>query len=482
MRSVNLDEAQILEAGSRLTGLLQELERTIRERPIASVLDRSELARLREMPFSSEGIGIDRLFSEIRSSVIPNSTNTAHPRFLAYVLGPSNGIAPFADAIASALNQNCNFWQLSPAANAIEQNVISWLAAQFEYPDTAGGLLTSGGSMATLIALSTGLHAHASRFRESGLQRRRSTLVAYASAEAHQCVEKCAAILGLGTDHVRRIPTDAACQLRIDQLSSAIDEDRRRGDTPFCVVASAGTVTTGAIDPIDELAQLCQAHRLWLHVDAAYGGLFVLSARVRHQLLPCGRADSIALDPHKLLFAPLEAGSLLVRDRRSLERAFRFEAAYLPDDDDPLLTNFMHAGPELSRRFKAFKVWCALRAFGVGAFVAAVDHTIDMARLLERRLTESGVCEVVAPAPLTAVCFRVSNHDDAFQRRVVATLRGEGTAFAGLATVRGRLAIRACVANYRTTASDIDYIVDRLVALADSRSDSHGDDSHSPGT
>jgi aromatic-L-amino-acid decarboxylase len=146
------------------------------------------------------------------------------------------------------------------------------------------------------------------------------------------------------------------------------------------------------------------------------------------------------------------------------------------------LTNFMHAGPELSRRFKAFKVWCALRAFGVGAFVAAVDHTIDMARLLERRLTESGVCEVVAPAPLTAVCFRVSNHDDAFQRRVVATLRGEGTAFVGLATVRGRLAIRACVANYRTTASDIDYIVDRLVALTDSRSDSHGDDSHSPGT
>lgn len=466
MRPLTLNEAGILSAGTQLIGLLQRLERSSPTRAVVPHVDRSALSDLLGAPFPHEGIGIEQLFSDIAQTVIPNSTNTSHPRFLAYVLGTPNGIAPFADAIAAALNQNCNFWQLSPAANAIEQRVISWFAAFFDYPGSSGGLMTSGGSMATLTAISTAMHARAPGMRHDGLQARSSTLVLYASEEAHHCVEKSAAILGLGTANVRTIAADSAFRMRVDELRAAVERDAREGREPFCVVATAGTINTGAIDPIAEVADLCAHQGLWLHVDAAYGGFFALSNRIRGQLLSCARADSIALDPHKLLFAPLEAGCLLVRDRRSLERAFRYESPYLPRDDDPLFTTFMNHGPELSRSFKAFKIWCALRACGVDAFVDAIEHSLEIARYFEQRLVEAGRFEMMAPVPLTAVCFRIKGRDDAFHERVMAQLRDEGTALLGPVRCRGRQAIRACVANFRTRTPDIDLIVERLTTLA----------------
>ena len=466
MTMLNLDDTQIRHAGTHLLELLQRLERSSSERRVVPALDRSALSKLRSQPFPRQGIGIDALFADISNTVIPNSTNTAHPRFLAYVLGPANGVAPFAEAIAATLNQNCNFWQLSPAANAIEQNVVSWLASLFNYPATAGGLMTSGGSVATLTALSAAMHARVGDLRRTGLQRRSSPLVLYTSAEAHRCVEKSVAILGLGTDYVRKVPVDAAFRLHLERLSDAVDADRRGGKEPFCVVATAGTVNTGAIDASAALADVCEHHGLWLHVDAAYGGFFVLSNRVRDQLLACERADSIALDPHKLLFAPLEAGALIVRDRRTLERAFRVHSTYLQAEDDPLLGNFMDYGIELSRGFKAFKIWCALRAFGITAFVEAIDHTLDMTRYFESRLLESGVFDVLSPVTLNAVCFRVMNRDNAFQQAAIDTLREEGTALVGPVRLAGRAAIRACVTNFRTRRSDVDAIVERLVVLS----------------
>lgn len=223
MPPLNLDETQILEVGTHLLRLLQSLERSSSERSVVPRLDRSALANLRHQPFLDQGIGIDQLFSEISETVVPNSTNTAHPRFLAYVLGPPNGVAPFAEAIAAALNQNCNFWQLSPAANAIEQSVVSWLASLFNYPDTAGGLMTSGGSLATLTALSAAMHARVPDLRRTGIPGRSAPLVLYTSAEAHRCVDKNAAILGLGTDNVRKVAVDSAFRMRLDRLSDALD-------------------------------------------------------------------------------------------------------------------------------------------------------------------------------------------------------------------------------------------------------------------
>ncbi len=335
---LNLSDEAILRAGELLTDFLRRYERSIPGARVLPALDRAALAELRSLPFPDRGIGVERLFQEIADKVVPNSTTIAHPRFLAYVLGPPNGVAPFADAIASTLNQNCNFWQLSPAASAI--------------------------------------------------------------------------------------------------------------------------------DPIDELAALCARERLWLHVDGAYGALFVLSRRVRDRLVRCGAADSIALDPHKLLFAPLEAGCLLVRDRESLARAFRFGASYLAADSDPLLVNFMDYGPELSRRFRAFKIWCALRAFGVRAFECAADRALELALYMRDRIRETSAFELMAPVELSSVCLRLRALDDAGNHRVLTTLAAEGTALLGPVRLGGRTGIRCCIANYRTTRADIDLVLERLLRLA----------------
>jgi aromatic-L-amino-acid/L-tryptophan decarboxylase len=465
--SLNLNDSDIEHAGELLVQFLRDYERAIPAPRIVPELDRKVLTDLLTQPFPRWGIGIDALFREIGEKIAPNSTAIAHPRFLAYVLGPSNGIAPFAEAIAAALNQNCNFWQLSPAASVIERKLMSWIGSLFGYPESAGGLVTSGGSMATLVALSAALHDKCGAdFRRTGLQGLPKPLVVYTSAEAHRCVEKDAAILGIGLDHVRKVPVDADFRVRVDLLERAVVEDRKAGKQPFCVVAAGGTINTGAVDPIDAIADFCERENLWLHVDGAYGALFVISERKRDLLRPCGRADSIALDPHKLLFAPLEAGCVLVRKPEKLRRAFGFDSSYLTADTDPLLTNFMDYGPQLSRSFKAFKVWCALQTFGVDAFVQAVDHQLDMAAYFGERIAAQPDFELMAPVALSAVCFRLKHGDDSANHRVLTALTEEGTALLGPVTLDGRSGLRACVTNYRTTREDLDLVVERLVALA----------------
>ncbi|HSB69734.1 MAG TPA: pyridoxal-dependent decarboxylase [Candidatus Methylomirabilis sp.] len=461
--SLNLSDREIERAGALLTDFLRSYEQSIPAPSVLPALNRDVLSDLFLEPFPEIGIGVDRVFRAITEKIVPNSTAIAHPRFLAYVLGPPNGIAPFADAIAAALNQNCNFWQLSPAASVIERKVIGWLAGLFEYPSTAGGLLTSGGSIATLVALATAIQAkYPGDFRRKGLQGIQAPLVVYTSEEAHRCVDKDAVILGVGLENVRKIPVDADFRMRLDGLAAAVHDDRLAGKQPCCVVAAAGTINTGAIDPIDALADFCAAEDLWLHVDGAFGALFVLSPRLHAQLRPCGRADSIALDPHKLLFAPLEAGCLLVRDRARLRQAFQFSAAYLTAASDPLFTNFMDYGPQLSRSFKALKVWCALQAFGVRAFVAAVEHMLDLARYLEDRLRAEPSWELLAPVTLNAVCFRLRNADEARSQEILAQLVDEGTALLGPVRIGDRFGLRACITNYRTQREDIDRIVGRL--------------------
>jgi aromatic-L-amino-acid decarboxylase len=464
--SLALSDEDIERAGNLLTAFLRSFEQSLHEKPVLPPLDREVLAELRDRPFSQDGIGIEQLFQEIAAKVVPNSTTIAHPRYLAYVLGPPNGIAPFAEAVAAALNQNCNFWQLSPAASVIERKVISWLAGLFGFPKEAGGIITSGGSMATLVAMAAAIqNKFPGDFRKTGLQALAAPLVVYTSEEAHRCVEKSAAILGLGLDNVRKIPVDSEFRMRADLLAAAIRQDREAGKQPFCVVAAAGTINTGAIDPLDDIADLCAAQNLWLHVDGAYGALFVLSPKIKERLLACSRADSIALDPHKLLFAPLEAGCVIVRDREKLRHAFGFSASYIPDQQDPLFTNFMDYGPQLSRSFKAFKIWCSLQVFGVSAFVAAAEHMLAIARYMSEKIQEDAQFELMAPVKLSAVCFRLRNASDVENQRMLTRLIDEGTALLGPVRIGGRFGMRACITNYRTTREDIDLILDRLRQL-----------------
>ncbi|WP_275294945.1 pyridoxal-dependent decarboxylase [Amycolatopsis sp. La24] len=466
MHPLVLSPAERAQAADALARFVDSYEESLPTRPILPDVDRDTLAKLLAEPFPAEGIGVEGFFADLRDRIVPNSTTIAHPRFLAYVQGPPNGIAPYADAISAVLNQNCNFWQLSPAASVVERSVVQWLAGLFHLGPSAGGILTNGGSGATKDAITTALTDRRPDFRERGLQSGAPPLVLYTSEEAHRCVDKAAATLGIGLGHVRHIPTDDEFRLRVDLLADAIAADRAAGLEPFCVVATAGTVTSGSIDPIGPIADLCERENLWLHVDGAYGALFVLADSARETFAPLSRADSIALDPHKMLFTPLEAGALVVKDAAKLRAAFAFSSSYLTVAEDDLMLDFMDYGPQLSRSFKALKVWAALRTFGVDAFREAAERCLRLAaRLGERVAAEPGL-DLLNPVALTAVCVRIDGRRDEEYPELLAQLANEGTALLGPARLRGQTAIRACVANYRTTEADIDRIADRLAELA----------------
>ena len=402
------------------------------------------------------GRSVESLFAELEAVIVPNSTQTAHPRFLPYVQPSPNGLSPYAEAAAAALNQNCNLWTLSPAANAVEQTVVRWFADLLGFGLGVGGLITSGGSMANLIALT----AARDRFlgvtaRTEGLQGRASPMTVYRSEEVHSSTDKAVSILGIGTKWLRHLACDDQFRIRLDLLAKAVAEDRTKGAAPFCVVASAGTVTTGAIDPMRELAAFCRAERLWLHVDGAYGALAALSERFRPALAAVGEADSVSLDPHKFLFTSFEAGCVLVKDAATLRHAFNFSPSYLT-----------MSRPQLSRGFKALKVWWSLRHYGRRAYAGVIERMADLAVYMGDVARRREEFELLAPVVFNCVCFRLAGLDDPGNRAVLKRLVDGGTAFLGPASVKGRFGLRACFMNLRTTQADVELIMDEIGRLA----------------
>jgi aromatic-L-amino-acid decarboxylase len=320
--------------------------------------------------------------------------------------------------------------------------------------------------MANLVALTAARdHRLGSEARTRGLQGQSAPLIAYASDEVHSSTDKAISMLGLGTDHLRRIATDDDFRVRLDVMEEAIAKDRRAGFEPFCVVASAGTVTTGAIDPLEELAELCRREDLWLHVDGAYGALAALSERFRAPLSPIGLADSVSLDPHKFLFCSFEAGCVLVRDRQVLRHAFHAAPSYLTMSEDPDFIDFASYGPQLSRGFKALKVWWSLKRFGANAYAAVIDRMVDLAAYMGDEILRRDGLELLAPVVFNCVCFRLTERTDAANRAALRALVDGGDAFLGPASVKGRVGLRECFMNLRTTRRDVDFILERLSEL-----------------
>lgn len=462
-RELLLREDEIREAARLLGELLADYQTSLPDRPVFPDLDRDFIRRILDEPLPEEGRALSELFREFAEEVVPNSTHVAHPRYLAYVLASPHGIAPFADALASTLNQGCALWELSPVANAVEQKVLAWFRGLFDMPADGAGYLTSGGSMANMTGLAVARDWRlGTAARGEGLQGARPRLLVYASEEVHTSVDKAVAFLGLGVESVRRIPVDEQLRMRVDRLAEAIARDRREGLDPFCVVATAGTVTTGAIDPIGPIADLCAREGLWLHVDGAYGAFAVLSEGLASSLREAGRADSLALDPHKLLFNSLEAGCVLFRDPEAARHSFGFASSYLAKPEDPDLIDFKDYGPELSRSFKALKVWWALRAFGRRAYAEAIEGLLDLAQHMAARIEAAPELELAMPVTLTAVCFRARGLDDEAQARLLRDLVESGVALLGPARVKGRFCLRACMTNLRTSEADVDRVVDAV--------------------
>lgn len=467
---LELAPERMRELGYRVIDLLVERYARLPELPAWRGATRAELdERLAED--APEGpTPFETVLARLVRDVLPYRAHVDHPRFFAFVPGAPTWAGVLGDLIASGANIFQGTWLSSAGISALELIVIDWLRQWVGYPDAAGGLFLSGGSAANLTALAC---ARTSRYGAH-----RADLVTYCSAETHSSAPRAARVLGFAAERIRSVPVDAEDRIRIDVLAAMVADDRAAGLEPFFVIANAGTTSTGAVDPLDALADFCAHEQLWLHVDAAYGGFAVLTERGRVELAGMERADSLALDPHKWLYQPFEAGCLLVRDASLLERAFHVMPPYLQDTALPtadagaasterLPVNFANRGIQLSRTARVLKVWLSVQTFGLAAFRAAIDASLELAQYAETRIRQSQTLELLTPARLGIVCFRRRCRDrtrscDELNTALLHALLDAGIAMISSTRVRDAFALRFCVLNYRTRRADIDYVIDWL--------------------
>jgi glutamate/tyrosine decarboxylase-like PLP-dependent enzyme len=417
-----------------------------------------------------EPVPLNQLVEECKT-VFDLSRHNGHPRFFGYVASPATAIGAYADLVASALNSNVTCWRSSPAGTEIEKLVVSWLGQLIGYDDDAHGILTSGGSMANLTALFIASRRKlGSEAARKGLWNAGAPMTIYVSNEVHMSIPKAADILGFGRDHVRSVACDDRARMDVRALREQIQADVANGFRPFSVVGSAGTVNTGAVDPLVEIASLAREFDLWFHADGAYGAPAVLDARKKHFFAGLELADSVSLDPHKWLYVPVDAGCLLFRDEEAVRAAFNTEEAdYIKvhglSGDETFA--FWDYGIELSRRFRALKVALTLRYYGARRIANAISGDIALADYLAQLIDESDDFELLAPVELSICCFRyrpkgVEEEDelDRLNEQILPIVQKGGQAYVSNAVVNGHFALRACITNFRTTKVDIERTVE----------------------
>jgi aromatic-L-amino-acid decarboxylase len=410
-----------------------------------------------DQPLPQEGMGAEAL---VAIADVFRHSRPPSPRFFGYVFGSGDPVGAVGDLLASVLNQNVTAWRSAPAAVTIERVVVGWLAEAIGCPGFVGSLC-GGGSSANLMGLAMAREAHAAA-NEDGAR----PAVIYASTEVHMSIAKAVALLGIGRRNLRLIAVDEGFRMVPKALRSAIQADRERGMLPLAIVASAGTVNTGSIDPLSEIAAIAREHHLWLHVDGAYGVLAAIT--IPEKFSGLAEADSLSLDPHKWLYQPVDCGCLLFRDPAAARAAFAHTGEYARSLSQNPVEGFafFEESVELSRRFRALKLWLALRYHGLHAFRAAVRQDLDHARLLARRISQTPEMELLAPVELSAVCFRhrAASNPDAFNAAVLRRVIQRGRVYISNASIRGQFALRACIVNHRSTDEDVLAIVDEVLA------------------
>lgn len=417
-------------------------------------------ARLAE-PAPWLGSPFEDVLAAFARDVAPNAYPPAHPRFLAFVPGAPTFVAVLGDWLCSASNFFAGVWFEASGPARVELLVLDWFRERLGMPAGAAGILTGGGSEANLTAVV------AARERLAPADRGRA--VAYVGRQRHWSIDRAARIAGLLPEQIRPVEVDDRLRLRPDDLLAQARRDRDAGLLPWLAVATAGTTNTGAVDPLDAVADACRAEGLWMHVDAAYGWAVCLTDD-RETLRGIGRADSVTFDPHKWLAQPFEVGGLLVRHGEELERAFRLRPEYMEDvEPDEGEVNFCDRGVALSRRFRALKVWLSVKVLGLGWFARLVEHGRALGRYAEAKLREEGF-DVVSGEQLGIVCFRhvVAGQDaeghDRLNRGLIDALRASGEGFLSSTRLGGRVAMRMCFVNWRTSAADVDRVVAALAA------------------
>ena len=426
--------------------------------PAQGLADGHELAHALRGPPPEEGVDFTQLL-DVVAKAAGRAYETAGPGYLAYIPGGGLFSAAIGDLLACVTNRFVNLSAPAPALVQLEANVVRWLCNIFGFPPESQGILTSGGSLANFSAV---VAARVAKLSEDFLRG-----AIYVTEHVHHSITKSARLAGFPASSIRMVACDRYMRLDTDALRSAIAEDRAAGLEPFMAIGNAGTTNTGAVDPLDDLADICRDEGLWFHVDAAYGGFFQLTEIGRRRLHGIERADSITLDPHKGMFLPYGTGSLLVRDRESLKAAHRGGALYLPDaSTDPELPDFADYSPELSRDFRGLRVWLPLHLHGVAAFRAALEEKLTLTRRIYDALVEVPSLDVPWEPDLSIVAFRPREGGNDAARRLLAAINASGRIFLSGTTIGDDVYVRVCVLSHRTRAPRVDEAIEIIAKAA----------------
>ena len=465
--------------GHSLVDRIADFLASLRDRPVAPGEEPAEVRRaLGAGGLPERGSPPGPLLEEAARLLFEHSVLPGHPRFLAYVVGAGAPIGALADLLAAAVNQNLGAWHLAPMATEMEAQTVRWIAEMLGLPPTAGGLLTSGGNMANFVGFLAARRARAPwDARASGMGAPGAPpLRLYATAETHTWIHKAVDLFGLGTDTLRWVATDRELRMDAADLERLVREDRAAGRLPFLVVASGGTVSTGAVDPLPRLAGICRREGLWFHVDGAYGGFAAGVDGAPAELAGLAEADSVAVDPHKWLYAPLEAGCALVRDPALLRATFEYRPPYYRKDEDDDLIDYHSYGPQNSRGLRALKVWLGLRMAGREGYRAMIAGDIALARRLHEAVERHPDLEAwtlglsittfrYVPPDLRETAGRDEAYLDRLNAALLERLQADGDVYLSNAVVRDRYLLRSCIVNFRTTEADVD-AVPEIVARA----------------
>jgi aromatic-L-amino-acid decarboxylase len=440
---------------------------TIRERPVQSRVSPGEIRRSLPALPPEQGEALEVIFEDFERLVLPGITHWNHPRFFGYfgITGSAPGI--LAELLIAALNVNGMLWRTSPAATEVEEVACDWLRQAIGLAEGFSGVINDTASSSTLYALAAAREALPGvDVRRQGMPTARLRM--YCSEEAHSSVEKAGMVLGVGQENIVKIRTDSAFRMDPGELQRAIDADRRSGHIPFAVVATVGTTSVTAVDPVPALAKICQAEKLWLHVDAAYGGAAAVLDSHRWVLAGCDHADSLVINPHKWLFTPIDCSVLYCRHEDVLKRAFSLTPAYLKGSEADQVRNLMDYGSSLGRRFRGLKLWFVLRAFGIDGARRRIAAQIGMAQELRGWVEADSDFEVLAPSPFSTVVFR-HRRGDAANERIHDEVNRSGQALISHTDVRGRYALRIAIGNLRTTLDDVRATWDLIRSTASAR-------------
>lgn len=446
---------------------------TLRSRPAWQPMPEDVRTRLQTEPVPFAGQGEQAAYRAFAEDVLPYPNGNIHPRFFGWVQGNGTPLGMMADMLGAAINPHMAGFNQAPAL--VEAQVIRWFIQLMGFPESASGVLALGGSMANVLGLAISRNTHAGfDVRAKGLFQSDSRLMVYTSTETHRWVVKGMEFLGLGRDSLRRIPVDTNFQIDVVLLREAIHQDRQDGHRPICIVGNAGTVNTAATDDLQKLASLCREEKLWFHVDGAFGALARLSDRLRPIVAGIEKADSMAFDFHKWMYQPFDVACLLVRDRRIHEASFSNPASYLASMSRGTIAGglpFAELSMDLTRSFRALKVWMGMKAHGVNMFAKLIEQNVDQAQRLAQCVREHPELELLAPAPLNIVCFRFApagleeGQLNSLNEEILLQLQESGIAVPSSTVIDGRFAIRCAIVNHRSRWEDFETLIAAVVRI-----------------